>query len=614
VPASERTVDAGRSGERELLLAVYHAWQRALRQRDLLPAWLQPAGARGLLTGMAVLLSALLIFIDEALWSVRLFTSVWVPLMPRSGALVLIVLAAAWAAGSWLLGGSLARVTRDSGRFRPWLLGLRGLAAGAPLVGLLVVPAWRRIEQTSPAWALRRVPRRPQLTLLQAADPPRRRSCLPGALVWLVAGDLAALGLATLWAVQRVLDDPSRRREVLLLSLLLHAAGLASALVFLRSAAVGQGAPPWRYRLALATSLCWLVPVPYLPILALPALLAMEPATARSQTLIWKALVRRQGAGRLPLWLGLEDALRQHWGELSLGERLRRPDPARSGHGIQRAQNQVLKLYDLQAAALVFDAAALAWGLSWRSQALWMAPLALCGAATVLAAAHLGALLLRMPARLRALDLHPYATCLARTQLALAAGVFLGVQIELGQAPAAGMLLTTICGLLAVLWASVMMLRLALPKTPLRRERFRDMAHEVALLFALMPVFAVGGAWGILPRLFVAWMVVAPLRALLLGRTLLPWLLRPFSWRDAFAPELPAQVRAALVALTAAALLPGGGLAVPACIWLRHRLWPQAMAADWRRRRGGLAALGPPSVTGAPASGAAPAPAVPPGR
>ncbi len=59
---------------------------------------------------------------------------------------------------------------------------------------------------------------------------------------------------------------------------------------------------------------------------------------------------------------------------------------------------------------------------------------------------------------------------------------------------------------------------------------------------------------------------------------MVPWLLRPYRWRDLFDPRFPSQLRALLASL---AVMPLGGLAVPLWIFLRHRWWPRAEVA-WR--------------------------------
>ncbi len=59
----------------------------------------------------------------------------------------------------------------------------------------------------------------------------------------------------------------------------------------------------------------------------------------------------------------------------------------------------------------------------------------------------------------------------------------------------------------------------------------------------------------------------------LLGAGLLPALLHPFSLGQLRRGELPPDIRRAVVFLAVTALLPLGGLAIPAWLWLKDRRW-----------------------------------------
>jgi hypothetical protein len=551
--------------------------------------------------GLAVFSFLFLIFLDEPLWSIRLFTgpwALWVSLSPLSGTAVLATFFGVWGINAWSCHTPLERMTREPWLYRPWVRSLRFLCAGFPLFGLLAVPVWRWVQETSPAWAQRRTPEPPPLFLFPRKRRPAWHSDSRAVFAGLLAGGFAAWGLLVLWVMKLALRDSSHRGETLLLSLPLRFAVFALLWAYLGSTEVRRSASPGPYRLALVASFSWLIPVPYLSIAGVLLPLAVEPSTARSQTLTWQALVRRQDAARLPLWLGLEETLRKGWQDLSLRERLWKPPRSASPPGGgQEVQVRVLKLYDLQTFALLFDASVLGWCLSWLAahrpswssalsslfQFLWMGSLVLCGVAVCLAVFHLALVLLRTSGALRVLDRQPYARYLASTQLALGAGLLSGLWVHQGRAKEIGLLMMQVCGLLASLVGLFMMHRTLLQETPLTRRR-RDIVLDVGFLFALMPIFGLGGPLGLLPKIFLVWAVLSPVRAWLLGRTLLPWLLRPFAWRDLSARDLPAALRWRLRALAAAALLPGGGLAIPLCIWIRHRRWPEAAALAWRRQ------------------------------
>jgi hypothetical protein len=74
--------------------------------------------------------------------------------------------------------------------------------------------------------------------------------------------------------------------------------------------------------------------------------------------------------------------------------------------------------------------------------------------------------------------------------------------------------------------------------------------------------------------------LLVPLLNLIAGATLLPALLRPFTWRLIFDPRRPAALRTALAINTLTAVLPLGGLAAPFWIWTRHKLWPRYLHED----------------------------------
>ncbi|HWM90876.1 MAG TPA: hypothetical protein VN493_08925 [Thermoanaerobaculia bacterium] len=81
-------------------------------------------------------------------------------------------------------------------------------------------------------------------------------------------------------------------------------------------------------------------------------------------------------------------------------------------------------------------------------------------------------------------------------------------------------------------------------------------------------------------RLLEAAALLTPLWSLLLFRKFGHWLPRPFLWRNLSDSRLPKRVRTSLMFLKWTAMLPGGGLAIPAWIALR-----EVLEREFRRRK-----------------------------
>jgi hypothetical protein len=73
----------------------------------------------------------------------------------------------------------------------------------------------------------------------------------------------------------------------------------------------------------------------------------------------------------------------------------------------------------------------------------------------------------------------------------------------------------------------------------------------------------------------LALIFAAPIVSVLVGVTLTPVLLRPFTMHHIFNRHLPIRLRALLAGFALSSLLPLGGVAAPFWIWARHRLWPR---------------------------------------
>lgn len=575
--------------ERVRLLGVYRLWTQALGQ----PWRLSSLHFRDLAAGLTIITAVLLMPLDAALWSLRgpLFPWSQLPL-PRSGVLAAGAFLGSYAINTFLLHRTLAWSTREPGIYRPWIVALRFLLCGIPLAGLYVVPAWKWIQRVRPAWAIQGRPGSTEAVVLKESH---QLWSVPGSallggskrFIWLLLfGSFAPLVLCALW-----ISKFAEHRLLLGISLTLHTIQFLIVALDLRLSDVPRSISKRRMMLLSTLTVAWLIPFPFLPILGWLPVMLLDPRTAQSSTLLWQVLVRRQGAGRLPLWLDLEDALRTGWNALPFRKRLRKP-PRSMGvpETVRRSEHQILKLYDFISFSLIFDAATLSWALSgiFPLQRLLggmvIACLVLSAVGTCVAVFHIALMLLRVPGKLRILDRHPCASYLARTQLYAAAGLWLGSAIRQGLETEAGLLLMLSIPLLILIEAFSSLRETFFPRPPVRNT-FREEIHKLGSLYLLMLVFGLGGPLGLLPRLFLIWMVLLPLRALWMARTLLPWLLRPFEIRDLFARRgLPPHLRLGLGVLATSALLPLGGWLVPLCIGVRHRLWAEAEAVEWKER------------------------------
>jgi hypothetical protein len=585
--------------ERERLLKIYRGWQRALREA-VTPLMLRRSGPAGT-PGLVSLYAFLFCFLEEPLWSFRFFTGPWslvIFLAPRSGVAVVLVFLLVWAINAWLFHDLIRQTISGSLEYRRCVLMLIAVLAGFPQFGLCVLPAWRWIQKTRTSWVQRPRTASPHLALAQQERSSIHRHGSALTFFWVLGSGFLAWLLSIMWLTKRALDNPFHRFEILFLSLPLRLILVAILWTYFRSEAVRQGATLRIHRLALPASFTLLIPLPLAFFLCITILRGLDPSLAHSETLVWRALARRQEVSSIPLWLSLEGSLRHYWPHLSLRERLWLPPRSVSpGEGTPKPQNHILRLYDLQTFALVFDASILGWTLSllggkhpsWvpvlasTFQTLWLASLGFCGVGICLSAIHFVVILLRLPGRLRVLDRHPYPRYLIFVPLALAAGLFLGLSVQQGHSGEGGLLLAYLCAGLGTLRATSFVFRHGVPATPLRR-RPRDMAHEIWLLIALPLILGLGGRLGWLPGLFAVWMAFVPVRAWLLGRALLPWLLRPFAPRDLVARDLPVSVRWQIGILSACALLPFGGLAIPLCIWVEHRKWQETARLAFKRQ------------------------------
>jgi len=571
--------------ERERLLRVYRGWKRSLLDRTV-PLWLRHPSARIAIGGILIFCGAVLLPLDSAVWSSEPFFNLPAGWLPGSGRTLAIGLLALFLVNVLVVGRWLSGNIAHPEAYRLWLRPALLALGGIPLLGKLVLPGWRRIAahprvlRSRPAPPILELHRRPRRALLRRIEEPLAHWITTGRVpLALVLGEIVVLFWVSLWIAQQAHAGRLARRDLLHLSLALHAFLFMILFFFgLGAGRLGRTLPPWQHRALIGATFLCLLPAPWVSFVGTIPLMVLEPGMARTGALLWQAFSRRQEVGRLPLWLGLEESLGRGWSRLPWSQRIRGvPKSVTRQPEISPAENRVLLLYDLCTFALALDAACLGWALSWLAgrwiySALLTGSLVLFGAGVCLQTAHLVHSLLRLSGPLRVLDRFPYAPYLTKTQLAFLAGLFCGFESGLGQAESIGRLVLLLCVLLSMHKGMTLMLKNVLPRMRWWRARLRDEILVVLLLWGLAILGGLGGPLGWFPSLLAGWLLAEPLRLVLIGLFLLPWLLRPLTWRDLRNPRLPRRHRLALALLALSPVLPLGGLLIPACIYIRHRL------------------------------------------
>ena len=608
--------DPSDRAERARLLKIYQSWRTGQNDRARV-TWcrrLNPSTA----TFVVLLLSTVaLIPLDEALWSLKEGATgfpIGRLLQPQKG--IYAAALAFWLLSAILVDRTLRREKAAALQVRTWLLALRFLLGGMPIVSVYLVPAWRWICENRPAWAVADsrspaaavgIPSRPEaLNFLGTRFRLgwqrlwRWMESLPVLLGIWTGGTF--LFLSMLSGLAGLLDrSVAGRRTLWVIVAAVHLALGVMALAYsLREADSQHASRPRSITMAL-TCLLWLPPVPYVSLLGLALLFSIEPEAEQSQGVIHRALFRRQEASRLPLWLSLEKNLQRGWKDLPWwlrwrrqpGRALAQPDEA------AEAERKILRLYDLKSLLLMADAFAIAWaaetlaGQSLFGTCLLRGSLVLMILASFVAGS-LGLLffmLRRFQAafhasrRLEPLDHHPYARYLARTQLCFLAFSLFGVALQRGYTRESISLLGLAAGLYWALHCFGMLTPYLLPSTRARAE-MRDLGFWIGsflLAYAALLCLAVFATLRVAWIPLCLWLILSPFVGAALARRYLPWLLRPFERADFLSPRLPFQLRTVLALLWLTAILPLGGLAIPLWIFARQRILPRAAALAWNR-------------------------------
>jgi hypothetical protein len=519
----------------------------------------------------------------------------------RGGLALLIAL------NAWLVDRNLAERTGMEARLPRWLRLLRAVAAGIPVLGLYVLPAWSRWLAEPPAWwprprsgvalDLRRgaaAPRGAGLAARLGSLRRRASQSLAGLLGWAL---VCQVGPALV--VMNVLAASSAHARARLPFLAatgsLRLLAATSAFVYARDEIRRLQLCGARARLLIATPALLLLPFPY-SLAAIPAWGPLLSDDREQATLVHAAYVRR------PRFSSLR-------GTLAGGGSPEAPAAARSGATLARVPDRVPELgraeqhrrafYRLKTLLLFFDAAALGWALArfgGLGPVLLRQPMALVigaflapvAAGLLIEASGLIAGVTGMSRWPWLADLcrrHPYGRFLAVTQSTFVAGLLGGALLAAGEIRTFGLMLAAVAtfDLLASFLFSIVASLADMPGS----------STSVAIAWYLLFFVAVGagaalsgGATAARPLLWALhWaLALTPLWSLALALGLTGSLVHPASLRQIARGRLLPGTRMvpALLALTAA--LPLGGLAIPLWIHARQRWWP-----EHERRWGSLA-------------------------
>jgi hypothetical protein len=485
-----------------------------------------------------------------------------------------------FALNTWVLDRILTHLTPTGWRPRPTLLFARRVVAGVPVLGLVLVPLWRRLVARDRRWATAQS----RAVVVGRAHPARRLRALGvGADAWLF-GAAPGLLAGTLWLlpcqIAPLLDLVDALAAgpwpalALAATIALHVIAAVTSVVSMRLRLAREGVPAGRAAHASRSGWSALLPFPL-------SLLA---------GLLWWRSEREHGErGSLAGAAARRTARRAVFAALHARPRgaFERPRPS----VVERHRRS---FYRLKTAALLLDAAALAWLLTRVSGAAWgpvasrsrsavlawllLPPLPGIALATWRVARRVWTLLQPSASRSHAAR-EPLGRYLFYAPLACIAGFLVGPLV--GQ-PDSGFLrmVVGLIGLAAIVWLMYAVMFEGLISLVPRGPKF-----GLALPLWLG---AFTGATLLLVRLLrepdgptmfahaFLWAAgAAPVASVILVVTFRRALLAPFDVRDVLDRRLPVRVRVGLAFVALSAALPLGGLAAPAWMLLRERAWPR---------------------------------------
>ena len=611
-------IDPPRTGtaKRRRLRRIYRRWRRAPSHPLRINWWEEPplrvAGRLGVWVGGVA--GVALIPFSAAILPLGADSKLPTPevtLLPfRPGILALLLLYGCF--HGWLIDRHLSLRTPDERRVRAWARAVRCVAGGIPLLGHYAIPGWRWILEHRQEWVLGEKARSSRLLALSSAGAieaglgwrssswlrtfaDRAIRTLTGqiGLGFLLLSD-AVVVLFALFGETTASPGSGQRMAV---------AGLGLAFHILAALAVGVGfydearrseLSRFQVGIHVVPAVLWLIPIPYLALSGLLIFLIrwlIADRTSQEMTLVHGAFAE-QGS-RLPSGQALEEVVRRGWRVASFSERLRQPGGTFPPAVEQSyAQDRLFWLYRTKSIALAFDALFVGWLAArlgsrrpgWRpsfekwSEVVIDVSFGLCLLGAAIMVAYFAALAFRTLGPFGQLDEHPYAQYLAGGHLGFLAGLSIGPHLFYREAAAVAETLQAIGVLGCLGFFAAFLLRIFVPGGERTRGPFQGMLGLLGFLtiglagqsmeqeswFAdgLMS-WSIAFAWT-----FWCW-------HLLIGVAFLRWVLRPFEWHHLSCPKIPVSVRRWLGFLAVTVVLPFGGLAIPAWIYLRHRKLPE---------------------------------------
>lgn len=452
-----------------------------------------------------------------------------------------------------------------------------GVLGSLPLAGFFLIPLARRLIESRSPWILR--PPEARLNLEAPPAPlPRgwrwQRVYTSGIFAfWQVVPGFLLLLAGSLW-----LAEGEDNLTTLAATVALHLAQAGSLALYARSDLRFTHLP--RRRLRLAAWLC-LLPQPA-SLAALLLVLWPEVEGPRNKTLTWSVYARTSSVRRGSRWLDLRLELQQQWTAGSWIERWTRLRGLEISRPKGRAEAAKKTWMRIKSFLLAIETA-LAAGLLTRgfgagpvtgydplrdsSLRSWLAAVGLLAVLGLLQAA-LGAvcLLLRVSPLPKVLDPPAAGLYLFITQAALAFGLLMGslaAHEELRVLAALSAYTGALAALLALLLAAFMGFGSGIASS----ESFSTVLTWLAVLTGLGLLPLAVFKWPELAWAGVGLVMLAPAVDVWIGVRSLRWILHPFGWRDLFERQLPVRVRVRLGLLALMAILPLGGIAVPAWLW-----------------------------------------------
>ncbi len=568
--------DAGRRATR-----IYQDWKRACRQP-----------ARGILwrnwnfSGINALIVVCLVFVlpdleyvfwgsDGWHWFIRFFLAWHHP--SGLGAVILLF----YPINILLVESYVNLRTPRRHQIRSWLLWLRALLSGVPILGLHVIPGWRWLLQKHPVWVYRDEPSEdllPSAGDVQAvsglSEVLRRSQSSIFFLFWLTSAnmlvvhlavsDLSASAWMTLW-----------RRSFI--CILLHLSGFACTASFLLEQHRQLTLSRWKLiGLCLVTSL-WFLPQP-LAFFSLATFVLSGRGWNRQPTIL-------SSADDISLTIkGMKQEVGHYWQRQPAWRRWRGPWGLEKEKEVRDSERRLAALCRGKTFLLVVDGMAVTQflgGLALSSRGGIVIALLLFLAIVLLMVLSTISIFLVLGGRVHRTirfgffsgshSQSPGLDYLLLTQAAFMAGVFLGIPLALDRVPWLALAMVLVGGMYILFDLGGM--------SDIGIGKWENLSERLFWVAIFIQVLGSGYFMAVYP--WTAELVEHFLRWT--GRNLLVWalllglihssaLLHPAGWRELWSSDLPKGTRWLMAMMLVSAWVPLGGLMIPLWFYGRKRL------------------------------------------